>query len=442
MSSDSTDTSNNNALSDFYTRAYTDAVIDRWNTDEQLILEQQIQRWPALLSCLCSLYVIVDIVRQPHERVKVANRIVVLLSVCDVLYSFWSPFLGSWPAPVGSAYGAAGSVAACSTAAFFSGLGFYASTYYNASLAICYVLMICYGWNETKLAARRVAWFLYLIPLVIVLPWCILSLAWEGGNYNGRTCGMMQAYPQFCDNELVKCERGGKIVDVFWQNNANTPRGWILMVLPSIVCGPIVVGCMFLLYLYVLRQELANDRYRISVSTKESRRHSQQVAFQGILYVWAYLAVEIPWIVGVSMWAQRKANPALFVIPSILMPLQGWWNAVVYLRPRYWPWIQQRLSCCCCTASKTKGPEQQQGEESATRPISVETLSVAEESFADDDDDMEKGETTTTSKPTGTAIRIEESKRPTMPDKTKPPRPTKPDETILQSAVFLGNSQH
>ena len=101
------------------TEAYAEYLVHHWNTDSRIKLELAVQRWPALFSVLCSIYVIQDILRNrggnnnnsdgtDRTVISISNRIVVALSVCDILYSFFLPFLGAWVAPAGIAYGAVG----------------------------------------------------------------------------------------------------------------------------------------------------------------------------------------------------------------------------------------------------------------------------------------------------------------------------------------------
>ena len=113
--------------------------------------------------------------------------------------------------------------------------------------------------------------------------------------------------------------------------------------IPSIIALPIVIGCMLLLYSSVLRQEQSNDRFRVSRNTRADRAYSRQVAYQGILYVWAFLAVEVPWITAISLWSQNKDPDRMWVSTAIFLPLQGFWNALVYLRPHYWHYVQRAL---------------------------------------------------------------------------------------------------
>ena len=63
----------------------------------------------------------------------------IALSICDILYSFFSCVLGPVPAPNGDAYQAIGTITSCSVVGWIQGWGMACTTYYNASLAICYL---------------------------------------------------------------------------------------------------------------------------------------------------------------------------------------------------------------------------------------------------------------------------------------------------------------
>lgn len=323
------------------TTQWTDMLSHYYNTDETQLMMYQLNRWAGLLSILCSVFVIQSIARHPVVRKEVSSRIMMALSVCDILYSFFGSFLGPWPAPKGMAYGSVGNLQLCAAAGVLSSTGFYCSTYYTASLAICYLLMIRYSWNERKL--KRAQFFLLLVPLLLYLPFLILSLAWEGESFNGTQCSQQSVYPTGCDDATgIPCIRGGKFSETIYKEGKWYEGGLLYLVFPSLICIPIVIVCMTLMFWTVYRQERANDSYRHrgSITAAQSRMYSRQVAVQGILYVFAFLAVELPWVVGVFLWGRafRDPRPASIAQAS-LVPLQGFWNALVYLRPRYWPRI-------------------------------------------------------------------------------------------------------
>lgn len=102
-------------------------------------------------------------------------------------------------------------------------------------------------------------------------------------------------------------------------------------------CGSVILTSMFLLYWHVLKREKANDRYRLGDRRKpQNRTYSNRVAMQGICYVWAFLLTWCTWIALVILLIKGDEVPfGLHIASMVLQPLQGFFNSMVYLRPRY-----------------------------------------------------------------------------------------------------------
>ena len=300
-----------------------------------------IARSSATLSMLGSGFILQSILRDPSKRVRLSNQIMMALSCCDLLASFFSSFLGSWPAPEGVAPRAIGNVQSCVGVSFFNHMGFVGSTYYNASLAICYLLMVRYNWSDTQL--RNVRKYLLLVPVVLTTPFSILGLAWGGGNFNGFFCSTLAPSPKSCTEPDIECIRGTRLAD-------STIATAFVGSLQIVLSLPIIIACMVMLYLSARKVERANDRYRFEGNT--SRQHSRRVAVQGILYVWAFLIVELTWVSIIVLIALRLNTGVQYVrytyFTSLVLPLQGFLNALVYLRPRYVDYLrthpEKRLS--------------------------------------------------------------------------------------------------
>ena len=299
-----------------------------------------INRVSASLSIIGSSYILHDILRDSKKKEKFSNHIMAVLSFMDLLSSFFAAFLLQWPAPRGTAPGSIGNNKTCTAAGIFGGLGFFCSTYYNASLAICYLLMVRYGWNEQRLR-KEARPFLLFVPLLLVLPLLILSLAWQGGNFNDNYCAILVPSPQWCflPDSDVECERGERLGETIY----STPLGYLLLLLHVIISLPIIVACMTLLYRTVLQQEQANDRYRFGGQV--DRTQSKLVGMQGIYYVWAFLIVELSWLSQIVLTAMGivdgNSHDRYSYVTSFTTPLQGFLNACVFLRPRYMEYLRQ-----------------------------------------------------------------------------------------------------
>jgi hypothetical protein len=93
---------------------------------------------------------------------------------------------------------------------------------------------------------------------------------------------------------------------------------------------------LFIIYRFILVRVGAIDQYRISEQEKKNRVLSRQFAVQASAYVAAFF---ISWIfpmvrIIVAEATDELYTPLIFLI-VIFSPLQGFFNAFIYLRPRY-----------------------------------------------------------------------------------------------------------
>ena len=96
------------------------------------------------LSILCSAFVAQDVLKLPERRAKMNNRIILALSISDIIFSTTAHIIGTWPVPQGLVYGSSGNQGTCTAKGFlviFSGL--YAALY-NMTLALTYILQVSY----------------------------------------------------------------------------------------------------------------------------------------------------------------------------------------------------------------------------------------------------------------------------------------------------------
>ena len=128
------------------------------------------------LSCVGSAYILQDVLRDPNKRTKsIYHRIMLGLSVMDILSSFFAWFIGSWAMPKGSWMWTAGNIVTCDIAGFFSGIGYIGSPLYNCSLATFYLLQLRYGWPERRMKA--IEKWMHIVPWSVSLVFVITTLA-------------------------------------------------------------------------------------------------------------------------------------------------------------------------------------------------------------------------------------------------------------------------
>jgi hypothetical protein len=115
------------------------------------------------VSAFFSGLIIYTIVRNENRRSRTYHRLLFGISCCDVSASLWLA-LSTWPVPKSSGLlWAVGNDTSCHVQGFFTQFGI-ASSFYNASLSVYYLLVIRYGWKEHQL--RKVEPLLHLFPLL------------------------------------------------------------------------------------------------------------------------------------------------------------------------------------------------------------------------------------------------------------------------------------
>ena len=119
------------------------------------------------LSIICSAFVAQDVLKSTERRTKMTNRVILVLSISDIILSTTAHIIGTWPVPQGLVYGSSGNQGTCTAQGFliiFSGL---CSALYNMTLALTYLLQVRYEWSKEKL--RRYQPFFIFIPIFVSL---------------------------------------------------------------------------------------------------------------------------------------------------------------------------------------------------------------------------------------------------------------------------------
>ena len=165
------------------------------------------------LSIMGSSYIIFDCVRGLRSGKRDRNtyrRLMVGISVVDITMSICF-FLSTWPMPRGTpfTYGARGNTQTCTAQGFFAQIGV-SSVMYTVSLSTYYLLVIRYGWPESRIV--KVEPFLHAIPLVFGFATMIAGLPLQLYNYGLWDC-WIAPYPQGCEESWrnggeTTCERG------------------------------------------------------------------------------------------------------------------------------------------------------------------------------------------------------------------------------------------
>ena len=241
------------------------------------------------------------------------------LSCSDMIASTVNIF-STWPIPPdGDTFLASGTTATCTAQGFFNELGNLATPLYNTSLCLYYVLVIRQAWSEDRIRARAEP-YMHAVPILIASTIAILGLPFTLYNNSGWLCWIAK-YPKGCSG--LDCTRGVH-ADIFrWVHYA--------IIWSAIIC--VTVG-MYLIYLKVKsfdRREAQENNDEVAIMER-----SRKVAIQSALFVGAlYLTWSFTTITRIYQVTTGNNSTTLLVLMAIFFPLQGFFNFLVYCRPRY-----------------------------------------------------------------------------------------------------------
>jgi len=149
-------------------------------------------------------------------------------------------------------------------------------------------------------------------------------------------------YPKGCDSEET-CIRG-------WNGGIYVLAFFYGLLWPALIY---VIITQVIIYRGVRSLERRADSFshsaRLSARTYDK---SRRVMVQSLLYVGALLFTYIgPTILRLTtIISDTPVNYALFIFVAIVVPLQGVWNCLTYLKPR----IDRRFKKACLNCRKTK----------------------------------------------------------------------------------------
>lgn len=329
-------------------------------TENQQKANAIIPKFTASLSLIGSTFIVFHVLQSKKRRHRVYHRILLGLSLMDMISSFKS-FLSTWPIPEGTTFGAVGSTQSCTAAGFFGHASSLASALYNGSLTVYFLLTIKYGRKHF----RGIEPFLHAIPLSVGWGTAIAGIPLTLYNTIGWTC-WIAPLPLSCQQSheygYTTCIRG---------DNAYIYRYAFFHVWIWATFVGIVIAMIFI-YRTVRRYEKASDQYHRH-SLQQRSRQSRQVAQQALLYVFAY---GITWLFPfVSLGLKLRASRIMFVqtllssplfallqitwttqlianvsytpilfLQAFFVPLQGFFNVLIYLRPRFIHYRQEHPS--------------------------------------------------------------------------------------------------
>jgi hypothetical protein len=299
-----------------------------------------------------SFSVIYVILKDRRKNLKmVYQRLMLGMSVMDVIASGGLTIMNGWAIPVGTEsfsawrywtatpqgtsefYGARGTVTTCNFAGMFMFLIPTSAGTYSIMLSFYYLLVLRYDKRE-RWIARYVEPVIHV--LAIPLPFILGVTAWHMEYFNPMTglhgwCYLRDAPDGCSKDDAVECDRGeGFLIhsnimfSVFF-------AGWVVIIVD-----------MILIVMKVRAVEKRLVRYSIGDSNDTMKR-TRQTGIQALLYIGSYF---ITYICTVFWGYLPISNPtgsfALACLIKIALPLQGFWNALIYMRPYYKAYSKQK----------------------------------------------------------------------------------------------------
>uniref|UniRef100_A0A7S2A1N2 G-protein coupled receptors family 1 profile domain-containing protein n=1 Tax=Ditylum brightwellii TaxID=49249 RepID=A0A7S2A1N2_9STRA len=283
------------------------------------------QKTGAFLSIVGSSLIVSDVAKKVRNgrETDPYQRIMLGISIFDILLSFLFYFLGTWMVPKETGWlWAAGNTSSCSAQGFFFVFGGFGEILYQAAISLNILLLIVFGWNQETFS-KKVEKPMHFIIIAFVLVFAIIPLVYETYNPACGECvpGVLLGKCSTKDEGELCIVRGNEQVQLVLQLIAGAS---ILIVL--IFCTVVMVW----VYLHVRRQEMRNRRYNFGGSNNaENHRESRRIRKILFLYTLSLYFSYGSFLVAVFIIGGTISES----IATTLIPLLGFWNMLVYFLP-------------------------------------------------------------------------------------------------------------
>mmetsp|Transcript_18623 Transcript_18623/g.38975 ORF Transcript_18623/g.38975 Transcript_18623/m.38975 type:complete len:429 (-) Transcript_18623:88-1374(-) len=321
-----------------------------------------LQKISCTLSATGSLMITSQVLRKKANRVKLQQRILLAISFCDFCTSTVWVFTDLFMPPRGNQR-------TCDAQGFIIQFGNTSNMMLMVALQVQYLLIIKYGWSETKMKK--------LEPFLLILPFCFgtstatAALSLKLFNPANWDC-WIAPYPDECTSsyEISHGNSDLEVTDCVRGDNARIFQWAFFFAL----LWAVAVFCIFVMIMITKSVEKA-ERKSASFSvnanrpnrpTQTTRRHSIQalnadgrltltdvnviqrrtgrielvlttrVKMQCILYALGFFVVwGFPTIARMIQLFGGTIHPILLPLSGFFVGSQGLWNAMIYFRSKY-----------------------------------------------------------------------------------------------------------
>ena len=280
---------------------------------------------PALLSILGSSVIIWSILRGKDSKKRSYQRILLGISIADIFNTvclITNPFM--LPAARSDRIWASGNERTCHIAAFLLQWSF-CNYYYSCCLNWYFFCVIRYEMREERIT-RKVEPWLHAVAIGFPLLGAIVMAsagALGADNSAGAVC-------------LVNLDEESG------QYTLNFLLGFFFLAVPLFLFVIYIIVVNILIYLRVRTVISRSRRFSIRAGDMAGGQHQalkiREVATQNALYVMTFSILLVVLLVNNLAHAFGVTEKQLFpviVIENILTPMQGFFNAVIFSRPKY-----------------------------------------------------------------------------------------------------------
>ncbi|KAK1749169.1 G protein-coupled receptor family protein [Skeletonema marinoi] len=323
-----------------------------------------LQKLACILSAVGSLMIISQVTRSQFNRKKTQQRLMLCISIIDfqtsivwIFTPLFMPAYSGYPWSVGNR-------ASCDTQGFivqFSSAGFL----YMCCLQFMYLLMIKYGWKEREITKLE-KWF-HIIPNAFGIVTATTALVLKQYNAANWDC-WIAPLPADCTSsyEVNKGNTELTETDCIRGDMANIFR-FAFFFAPLWASILFCIVTMIVVHRTMKKSELNfQKKYRFSQNSR-NRQVSDEVKKQSIRYSLAFFIVwTFPTLARIVQFF-KEVHPVLVVLSGTTIGLQGFFNALIYFRPRYakcvkhkrwynkvWALVHSTIFFCCYNDDYTK----------------------------------------------------------------------------------------
>jgi len=301
---------------------------------------QVLFRLSAALSIFGSSWILTSVIRDRKNRNTCYHRLLFGLSVFDLLSSIgffagtWAQSKSPWLGDDNPTIAIIGNAATCDASGFVIYMGSLAIPWYNAALNVHYYLAVCQGWKEQKMKKQYERYVhICIIPVAIIIATIPLFLQ------------LYNPYHFYCFIAGRVYESAHKIF-------------LFLYVVFVIVCSAIINLSVLSVTCYVRKTSNKSQSYSFTTQGVETpgveprrlrrrRKLTAEVKIMAFLYSVPFMItwlIPVLWITCVFITldtsfhivpvGEHVAHNIANIYIAIFVPLQGFFNWLVYVRPR------------------------------------------------------------------------------------------------------------